>query len=281
MTQSLTNQKYLCDVLHKFGFFTKKSMWQNFLVDQDILDKIIESAQIDPSDEVLEIGPGPWVLTNSLLKTWAKITSLEIDKDIIKVLEYTTWKPNNLMIINQNALEYKPQKSWYILCANIPYYITSPIIRHYLWWSTRPKRVILLVQKEVAQKICAKKWDYSVLSLQVSIYWNPKIICYVNKESFFPAPKVDSAVLYIDVYDNQLINKEDIFIFWDIAHHVFNEKRKKIINTLSKYREMWVDNAKYLLEKTWIDINVRPQELTIDDWNNLIKNFKKIYVDIN
>ena len=162
------------------------------------------------------------------------------------------------------------------MCANIPYYLTSPIIRHYLWWDNRPKRVIFLIQREVAKKICEKPWHYSVLSLQVAIYWKAEIVGDVNRNSFFPVPKVDSSILRITVYDKPLILSEDLSLFWHIVHHSFTEKRKKIINTLCKYRQMWTNNAIALLEKSWIDQNNRPQALSIEDWKNLIKVLKEI-----
>lgn len=274
--QSLTNQKFLRDILHKFGFFTKKNLWQNFLIDQFVLDDIIKVAEISKGDEVIEIWPWPWVLTQELIKTWAKITALEIDDSVIPVLQYVTEESKNLEIKKISALEFKPEKSWFILCANIPYYLTSPILRHYLWGDNKPKRAVLLLQKEVAQKICAKESDLSILSLQVLIYWIPKIVRYVSKWCFFPAPKVDSAVLCIDIYDKPLVSNENIYLFWDIVHACFTEKRKKIINTLSKYRNMWQNNALELLSEAWIDKDRRPQTLSIAEWVKLTEGIKKI-----
>ena len=272
----LTNQKYLRNILHKFGFFTKKNLWQNFLINKWILDQILISAKIKKHDDVIEIWPWPWVLTQELIKTWANITALEIDEKAICILKYITWEAKNLKILNINALKFIPKKSWFILCANIPYYLTSPIIRYYLWWKNKPKRVVFLLQKEVAQKICEKKWHDSVLSLQVKIFWTPEIITFIPKDNFFPIPKVDSALLRIKIFNKPLIPEKNILLFWDIIHHLFSEKRKKIINTLSKYKKIWQKNAIELLKKSWIDPNSRPQTLKINDWKNLIKLFQTI-----
>lgn len=247
------------------------------MIDHFVLDDIIKCAEIISDDNVVEIGPWPWVLTQELIKTWAKVQALEIDDSVIPILKYTTWIADNLEIKKISALKFSPENSWFILCANIPYYLTSPILRHYLWNKNKPKRAILLLQKEVAQKICSKDSDFSVLSLQVKIYWNPKIIRNVQKWCFFPAPKVDSAVLRIDVFEKPLIHEDDILLFWDIVHFCFTEKRKKIINTLSKYRNMWQANALMLLEKSWINKDIRPQAVSINDWNNLITIFKEIF----
>lgn len=274
---SLINQKYLRDTLHMFGFYTKKNLWQNYLINSEVLEKIVSAAQITKDDFVVEIWPGPWVLTQQLIKSWARIEALEVDKTVIPILKFATWNADNLTIFHKSALEYEPEKPWYILCANIPYYLTSPILRHYLWWKIRPKTIVFLMQKEVAQKVCSRIWDESVLSLQVRIYWKPEIIDHVNRESFFPKPNVDSSILKITVFAKPLIKEEDIVLFWDIVHHCFTEKRKKILNTFSKYRQMWNENAKMIFEKALIDPNIRPQVLTIDDWNNLIKVYREFF----
>jgi len=274
---SLTNQKFLRDTLHKFWFYTKKSLWQNFLIDQFVLDDIVNCAKIDKEDRVIEIWPGPWVLTQELVKKWANITALEIDEEVIPILKYTTQNPDNLEILHQNAVEYRPKESWYILCANIPYYLTSPLIRHYLSWKYRPKRLIFLMQKEVAQRICAKPKDLSVLALEVLVFWKPEIIKIVERDKFFPAPKVESAVLKVEVFEKPLIEKKDLALFWDIIHHCFTGKRKKISNTFSKYREMWSKNSSFLLEKAWIDWNRRPQTIQIEEWGKLVEVFSEVY----
>ena len=257
-----------------FRFFTKKDLWQNFLVNEQILEIIVDTADISKDDVVVEIWPGPWVLTQNLIKTWAEIMALEIDKKVITVLEYTTWRPKNLEIQNISALDFKSENPWFILCANIPYYLTSPILRHYLSSKNKPIRCVLLMQKEVAQKICAKPSNLSVISLEVLIYWKPEIIKIVPRESFFPSPKVESAVLKIDVFSKPKIEKEDIMLFWEIVHHCFTEKRKKIINSFSKYRDMWPKNAEFILEESGIDPNRRPQTISIEEWKNIITIFK-------
>ena len=272
----LTNQKFLRDTLHKFWFYTKKALGQNFLIDPFSLDAIIEAAGITAEDRVIEIWPGPWVLTQALIQTWAKVTALEIDEEVIPILKYTTQEPSNLEIFYQNAMEFLPTFSDYILCANIPYYLTSPLIRHYLGWKFRPKTLVFLMQKEVAQRICAKTTDLSVLSLEVLVFWKPKIVQIVEREKFFPAPKVESAILKVEVYNEPLVERGDLALFWDLIHHCFKERRKKISNTFSKYREMWAVNSSLILEKAWIDWNRRPQTLQVEEWKNLLKVCKEL-----
>ena len=276
INKTLANEKTLKNLLHKHKFFTKKNLGQNFLICKQSLDSIVRAANINKDDEILEIWPWPWVLTQALLDPWAIITALEVDKDVIPVLEDATWNPDNLEIINTSALEYFPKKKGYILCANIPYYLTSPILKHYLWRKMRPKKVVLLMQKEVAQKICCSADNESLLSLQVKLVWNPSIFCEVTRDKFFPIPSVDSSVLVIDVYEDPLIREDNLMLFWDVAGHLFNQKRKKVLKTLSNYRWMWNKAAKKLLEDSWVNVDQRPQTIDLAAWQSIVKNIKNI-----
>jgi len=272
--KSMTNQKFLRDTLHKFWFHTKKNLWQNFLIDKLSLEDIIDSAEISPEDNVIEIWPWPWVLTQQLVKKAKTVTALEIDETVIPVLKYSTQEPRNLTIIHQNAVEYQPEFPWYILCANIPYYLTSPLIRHFITSKNPPKRLVFLMQKEVAQRICEKPKNMSVLALEVLVFWKPSIELEVTREKFFPAPNVDSAVLKIEVFDKPLIAKNDLATFWDLIHSCFSEKRKKISNTLAKYRQMWPKKAQEIFEATWVSPDKRPQAITIEEWDKLVQEIK-------
>ena len=279
--KSMTNQKFLRDTLHKFWFHTKKNLWQNFLIDKLSLEDIIDSAEISQDDNVIEIWPWPWVLTQQLVKKAKNVIALEIDETVIPVLKYATQEPENLTIIHQNAVEYVPQFSWYILCANIPYYLTSPLIRHFITSKNPPKRLVFLMQKEVAQRICEKPKNMSVLALEVLVFWKPTIELEVSREKFFPAPSVDSAVLKIEVFEKPLIEKSDLPMFWDLIHSCFSQKRKKISNTLAKYREMWLKKAQEIFEKTWVSGDLRPQALTIPQWDLIVQEIKNKFWFIN
>ena len=272
--KSLTGQKFLRDTLHKFWFHTKKNLGQNFLIDKMALEDIIDSAEISKDDDVIEIWPGPWVLTQVLVKKAKSVTALEIDETVIPVLKYSTQEPENLTILHQNAVEYIPEKPWYILCANIPYYLTSPLIRHFITAKNPPKRLVFLMQKEVAQRICEKEKNMSVLSLEVLVFWKPSIELEITREKFFPVPNVDSAVLKIEVFDKPLIEKKDLPMFWDLIHNCFSEKRKKISNTLAKYRQMGPKKAEEIFEKTGVSWDLRPQALTIPQWDALVQEIK-------
>jgi 16S rRNA (adenine1518-N6/adenine1519-N6)-dimethyltransferase len=275
----LTNQKTLFEILQKFNFRTQKELGQNFLLCSETLDAIIEAADIQKEDAIIEIGPGMGVLTQRIVQSPAvKIDLLEIDTKVIPILRYvlektlgeTVWKKQSQRINIQNisALDYIVPHNKYLLVANIPYYLTSPILRHYLTSKFPAKRLVLLVQKEVAEKICCKDNNESVLSLQVKIYGKPEIIKLVSKDKFFPSPKVDSAILKIEVYDECLISPKDMKDFWILIKHAFSQRRKKIGNTLGKAFSIDFNNIN-------IQADRRPQTLSITEWKDLINELAK------
>lgn len=267
---NLTDPRQLGDLLKSFGFYTQKDLGQNFLIDDLALRDIVEAANIKADDRVLEIGPGPGVLTCELLKSAAQsVDVLEIDEKVIPILKHTTTEPEILTIHNVNALEFEPQEPGYIMAANIPYYLTSPIFRHFLGHKNKPKRAIVLVQKEVAEKICCKVNDQTILSLQIGIYGTAEIVSVVEKEKFFPAPKVDSAILKIEVFDIPKIPKNLLDTFWSVTKRAFSQKRKKIGNTIGKQKANKLKTFNEIFEAVGVDTDRRPQTLTIEEWKNI------------
>ncbi|MEK9129825.1 MAG: 16S rRNA (adenine(1518)-N(6)/adenine(1519)-N(6))-dimethyltransferase RsmA, partial [Patescibacteria group bacterium] len=191
----MENIKFLCE---KYGLHPQRQMGQNFLIDKNILNKIIQAADLKKDDIILEIGPGLGILTQELAKRVKKIIAVELDKKIAEILKYELKKINNLEIIQNNILKTqdlkcKIQNNKYKIVANIPYNITSAILRKFLSEKPKPYEMILLIQKEVAKRIIAKPKEMSLLSVSVQFYGQPKIISIVSKNSFWPKPKVDSA----------------------------------------------------------------------------------------
>jgi 16S rRNA (adenine1518-N6/adenine1519-N6)-dimethyltransferase len=235
----------------------KKSLGQNFLTHRGTLNKILAAANLSPTDHVIEIGPGKGVLTAELLERVNQVEAIELDDRLIPIL---TEKFPNLKIHHQDALKFTPPKTPYKLVANIPYYITSPIINHFLREQPpkqRPQSLTLLVQKEVAQKICAKPGKLSVLALQVQLFGTPKLIAKVPPSHFSPKPKVDSAILHIEISPEPLTDKIDQF--FNLIHRGFAHKRKKLIRNLG------------LTPKEFpFPENSRAEELTLQDWLNLL-----------
>lgn len=263
--------------IHKFR--AKKSLGQNFLKDPSALAKIVGAADLKPLDFVVEIGPGTGILTKELVARAARVQAVELDESLIPRLTLNLAAPNgkspkNLEIIHGDALKFPLPEKPYKLVANIPYYITSPILNHFLQPQTpsqkRPSLIVLLVQKEVAEKVCAVPGDHSVLSLQVQIFGKPEIIGIVGKNSFSPPPKVDSAILRINPYPEPLV--KDTAQFFRLIHAAFSQRRKTLNNSLRSGLTIPKEEIPILLEKAGIQSTARPQELSITDWRRLVEN---------
>jgi 16S rRNA (adenine1518-N6/adenine1519-N6)-dimethyltransferase len=260
-----------------------KSLGQNFLVDENALAQIVASAEISSDDVVLEIGPGMGVLTFALAEKSGKVFAIEKDRKMSKFLRQEAEKKlgvkNNIEIICQDILKMnlpefleKNNIKKYKLVANIPYYITSPIIKLFLETEIQPETIVVLVQKEVAERICAKKGDLSILALSVLVYGSPEMVGVVGKKSFFPAPKVDSAILKINSIGKSFSDEKCREIF-RIIKIGFSAKRKKLAKNLAAGFKMDKNEVEKILESNGIDINVRAQGLDLEDWVRLSNCF--------
>ena len=209
-TESLLTQTRR--MLRSFDLKARKGLGQHFLIDEEVLQLITSAAELTPADIILEIGPGLGILTKELARQTRWVIAIELDSKLAAILKQTLASFDNITIINENILhidpvlllqEHKtrfPQAiSSYKVVANLPYYITSPVLRHFLEASVKPEIMIVMVQKEVAEVIVAEPGQRSVLSIGVQFYGKPRIISYVPSHSFYPAPKVDSAILRIDL----------------------------------------------------------------------------------
>ncbi|MDP2624806.1 MAG: 16S rRNA (adenine(1518)-N(6)/adenine(1519)-N(6))-dimethyltransferase RsmA, partial [Candidatus Peregrinibacteria bacterium] len=213
----------------------KKSLGQNFLHHCGSLNKIVKAANIQPTDHIIEIGPGHGVLTEELLKRAKHVTAVELDDRLIPELNEKFGSLKNFTLIQGDALEFTPPKTPYKLVANIPYYITSPILNHFLREqpsNQRPTQLTLLIQKEVAQKICAQVGDLNVLAIQAQLFGTPKNIAKVPPSHFKPMPKVDSTILNITIYGKPIIEQTDIGNFFKMIHAGFGHRRKKLLKNL-------------------------------------------------
>ncbi len=247
------------------------------MVNFEVLKKILAAAEITPNDNVIEVGTGLAVLTETLAQSAKQITTIEYDSTLIPVLTEYLKKFPNVNLTHQDALKFELPTYDYKLVANIPYYITSPLLNHFLQpdlkgrpQRSRPKLIVLLVQKEVAEKICAREGDQSVLSLQVQIFGKPTIVSNVGKSSFFPAPKVDSAILKIEMFPEPLIPTESLPAFFRLIHATFSQKRKTLSNSL-RTLALTREQALASLNQAGIAENQRPQALTIEEWKKLVE----------
>ena len=247
-------------LLEKHGLKPNKSLGQNFLLDENVLNKIVEAANVGPNDNVIEVGPGLGVLTRKLAEKAQHVTAIELDRGLIALLERENKFLHNVDFLHKDALKYTPPLDLdYKLVANIPYYITSPLISHFLMAENRPKKIVVLIQKEVAEKICAPEGKLNVIALHVQIFGKPKIVSLVPPEAFYPEPKVKSAILEIDVFDKPLV--EDYIKLLKLAHRAFSQKRKKLTNSLPEIKDKLIELGLGSL---------RPERLTIEDWKKML-----------
>ena len=248
----------------------KKSFGQNWLRDNYTLDKIVDSADIDTKDTVLEVGPGLGTLTHKLVETEASIVAVEADRDLIPGLQKRFINSNNLHLEYGDILKFNLQSlpSRYKVVANIPYYLTSHLLRNFLESDSPPSLMVLLVQKEVAERILAKPGKMSVLAFSVQYYARPEYIMDVKKELFEPVPKVDSAVIKI-VMNQAPIFEADKQKLFRLVKAGFGEKRKMLRNSLSGGLHIDHVQAEELLRKAQIDLTSRAQELSLLDWQRL------------
>lgn len=263
------NKTELIQYLRANEIWAKKSMGQNFLVDEDALAKIVEAADIQPSDTILEIGPGLGVLTQELSKLAGKVVAIEKDDKFVEALRIQ-FKNSNVEIIHQDALEFDPVDIYgYKVVANIPYNITSLIIRKFLEAKNTPSLVVLLVQKEVAERIVAKPGDMSVLAVSVQFYAEAEIIADVSKESFFPVPKVDSAVIRLEIRSvkPEVSQRE----FFRLIKFGFAAKRKTLENNLAAGMHIKKDEAADIILEAGLDPRSRAEDLSIENWLALHK----------
>ncbi len=272
----LTSPAIIKELLSKNEARPSKGLGQNFLIDKNILNKIIEAADIKPTDTILEIGPGMGTLTQELAKYAKKVVTIEKDKKMSVILEETLKDFKNVEIIYADALKEKIDIQNYKVIANIPYYITSPIIRKFLESEYTPELIVLMIQKEVAKRICSKPPDMNLLAVSVQFYAKPEIVSYVSKNCFWPAPKIESAIIKI----TPAVQKENIEadLFFEIAKAGFVQPRKQLVNNLTTLKSLnGVKLDKYNVTSWLSKNNLKPSQraetLSIEDWINLAQNF--------
>jgi 16S rRNA (adenine1518-N6/adenine1519-N6)-dimethyltransferase len=257
----------------------KKSLGQNFLKDEDILERIIESAKLSKEDTVLEIGPGQAALTEKLAKVSKKVIAIEIDDRLIEPLHTKLVGNENVEILHGDILQINLpelieksnlQESGYKVVANIPYYITAPIVRLLLETKFPPAEVILMVQKEVAERIAAKPGAMSILAVSVQYYAKAEYLFTVLRESFEPIPKIDSAVIKITRNKEPLErSKDETKKFFKIVRAGFSAKRKTLVNNLANGLQLEKAEIEQKLVSLGFFGNTRAQELSVEDWKKL------------
>lgn len=267
--------KSISQLLKQYGLKPKKGLGQNFLADPSSLNKILNSAEIGPDDTVLEIGPGLGSLTTLLAENAKRVIAVELDRNLVAALkDILSPHPNveliqgDILEVNLNELISKPG---YIVAANIPYYITSALLRQLLEAKYAPQRVVLTVQKEVAQRICAPTGKLSLLALSVQVYGHPSITHQIPAGAFYPPPKVDSAVVRIEIYPEPRIPRAQLDTFFALTKAGFSQKRKTLQNALSAGMNWGKPKTAALLTAAEIDPMRRAQTLSLEEWGMLVE----------
>lgn len=285
--EKLTSPRTIKYIMEKYGFKFTKSLGQNFIIDEHVLTRILEGSQINGDDMILEIGPGIGVMTDALCSHAQKVVSVEIDKTLIPVLKETVGHHENLVVINQDVLkldinnliieqfgEKRPK-----LVANLPYYVTTPIIMKFLEERVPVSDLIVMIQKEVADRIVAKPStkDYGALSVVVQYFTEPSIVTRVSRGSFMPMPNVDSTVIRLKVRDVPPVVLEDEETFFLTIKDAFGKRRKTLLNALSSgFLKISKVQASQALAISGINENVRGETLNIEQFATLSNAIFKV-----
>ncbi|MFH1749613.1 MAG: 16S rRNA (adenine(1518)-N(6)/adenine(1519)-N(6))-dimethyltransferase RsmA [bacterium] len=272
----LCNVANLRKILKQHGLWAKKTLGQHFLVNREILKFIVEASELERDDYVIEVGAGLGTLSLEILETGAKLLAVEKDPEIIEILKKNTKDFKNIQILQADILKLSNQDlrisngSKYKVVANLPYYITSPVLQYFLEKEEKPQELVLMVQREVAKRITAGPGDLSILAISVQIYGKPEIVCEASRSNFFPEPQVDSTVIKITPYGKLFFDIKDKKLFFQIVKAGFGERRKQLHNSLAGGLNLPESEIKKMLDAANVNPTWRAENLSILDW-------KKIY----
>jgi 16S rRNA (adenine1518-N6/adenine1519-N6)-dimethyltransferase len=276
-------------MLDEFNLKAKKSLAQHFLIDRGILNKIVAAADLKPDDTVIEVGPGLGVLTQALAGRVKHLIAVEIDRNMVAVLRRIFGMAPNVGIIERDILDADPSAVLieagaapgptgpfkYKVVANLPYYITSAVMRHFLEAALKPELIVVMMQKEVAEQITALPGAMSLLSVSVQYYGTPRIVRTVSRGCFFPAPDVDSALLRVDVHPEPRLPPEDDEGFFRVVHAGFTAPRKQLANAIAQGFRGPKGPVLSWLAAAGIDPARRAETLSVSEWVHLYETYRE------
>lgn len=285
MNKRLSSHSATMDLVKKHGFKFTKSLGQNFLIDDNIVDKIVAGAGIGPGDKIIEVGPGIGTLTREMASRAETLMAVEIDKNLIPILEDTLGDYDNVKIVNEDIIKADirglidenlsggPVK----LVANLPYYITTPIIMRFLEENINVTDIVVMVQKEVAERMNAQPGgkDFGALSVAVQYYCDTEIVAKVPRHLFVPQPNVDSIVIALRVRPERKYKVDDEDLYFKVVKAAFGQRRKTLLNSISSMGNLAKDQVKEALEEAGIDPKRRGETLSLDEFailSNVIGN---------
>jgi 16S rRNA (adenine1518-N6/adenine1519-N6)-dimethyltransferase len=277
-------------LLRKYGFHPRKSLGQNFLIDSTAPHRIAESADLTADDTVLEIGAGLGALTYELGQRCHRVYAVETDPHLVAILQHELAPYKNIKIVEKDILKLDPAsvldmhppsiqpQLWgsliqnYVVVANLPYYITAAVMRHIFESTIRPDRMVVTVQREVAQRMIAQPGEMSLLSISTQFYSLPRIVMRLKRGAFSPPPKVESAVVRMDLYDNPPVVAGNIELFFDIVKAGFSQKRKQLRNSLAAGLHLHTSVIEKVLAKCEVDHTRRAETLSLEEWSGVYQS---------
>lgn len=285
MNKRLSSHSATMDLVKKHGFKFTKSLGQNFLIDDNIVDKIVAGAGIGPGDKIIEVGPGIGTLTREMASRAETLMAVEIDKNLIHILADTLGDYDNVKIVNEDIIKADikglidenlsggPVK----LVANLPYYITTPIIMRFLEENINVTDIVVMVQKEVAERMNAQPGgkDFGALSVAVQYYCDTEIVAKVPRHLFVPQPNVDSIVIALRIRPERKYKVDDEDLYFKVVKAAFGQRRKTLLNSISSMGNLSKDQVKEALEEAGIDPKRRGETLSLDEFailSNVIGN---------
>jgi 16S rRNA (adenine1518-N6/adenine1519-N6)-dimethyltransferase len=264
-------------LLRQYGLHPDKSLGQNFLLDENALRQVGKAAQISRDEVALEIGAGVGSLTRHLAESSRSVVAVELDNKLIPPLKQIIGHYPNVLVVQGDILALDPvelvSQQEYVVVANIPYYITSALIRHFLEATIPPLRLILTIHQEVAKRICAFPGEMSLLALSVQVYGHPEIVAHIPANAFYPPPNIDSSVLRIDLFSSPKIPPAELDVFFQLIKAGFSQKRKTLRNSLSGGLRISPPAIELLLIASNIDPMRRAETLDIAEWHQLTSNY--------
>ena len=283
----LSSHQATKEVVQKHNFKFSKSLGQNFLIDTNVIDRILEGARVKEGDDVIEVGPGIGTLTKEMGRSAEKVVAIEIDKTLIPILEETLEDFPNIEVINQDILKVNVQElvkeklngGPVKLVANLPYYITTPIVMKFLEEDIPVTDIVVMVQKEVADRMNAKPntKDYGALSVAVQYYCDTEIVAKAPRHMFMPQPNVDSTVIGLHVREEQIYHVDNEDIFFKTVKASFGQRRKTLLNSLGGLGFLSKDQIKEALKEANIDEKRRGETLSIEEFASLSNAVNRIH----
>ena len=268
-------------LLRKFDLRPKRGLGQSFLVDEGALRRIVKAAELGPHDVVLEVGPGLGGLTRLLAERAGRVVAVELDRRLVDVLRQTLSDLPNVEIVHGDILELDPEAlvgrwlslpGWrYKVVANLPYYITSAVLRHLLTAEVKPQLMVVTVQREVAQRLVAGPGQMSLLAVSVQFYGRPRIVARLKAGAFYPSPQVDSTVVRVDLHERPPVDVDDVDRFFEVVRAGFAQRRKQLRNALSQGLSLPVEGVTEALRRAGVDERRRAQALSLEEWGRVYR----------